>query len=46
MIPPFRESGVLPPGIHTATLAEVEVRFGRGSAMWPIRTGAIRSMAA
>src|SRR5688500_1841940 len=27
MIPPFTEDGFLPPGVHTATLAEFEERF-------------------
>ncbi|MCC7291426.1 MAG: hypothetical protein IT449_05105 [Phycisphaerales bacterium] len=31
MIPPFDDSGFLPPGVHPATLAEIEERFGRGS---------------
>ena len=31
MIPPFDESGFLPRGIHCATLAEIEARFGRAS---------------
>jgi hypothetical protein len=31
MIPPFNESGLLPPGIHTATLAEIAARFGSAS---------------
>ena len=28
MIPPFNESGFLPPGVHRATLAEIRTRFG------------------
>lgn len=28
MIPPFDEHGYLPPGIHPATLDEIEARFG------------------
>jgi hypothetical protein len=28
MIPPFEDNGYLPPGIHPATLEEVEARFG------------------
>jgi Family of unknown function (DUF6932) len=28
MIPPFEENGYLPPGLHGATLAEIEARFG------------------
>lgn len=31
MIPPFNESGCLPPGIHLATILEIEARFGRQS---------------
>jgi hypothetical protein len=31
MIPPFNEHGYLPPGIHAATLDEIEARFGRDS---------------
>ncbi len=29
MIPPFDDNGYLPPGIHQATLDEIEARFGR-----------------
>ena len=28
MIPRFNESGVLPPGIHPATLDEIDAQFG------------------
>src|ERR1700722_13073769 len=28
MVPPFNESGLLPPGIHLATFAEIRDRFG------------------
>ena len=31
MIPDFNEHGYLPPGIHSATLEEIEEHFGRGS---------------
>ena len=31
MIPPFDERGNLPPGVHLATLDEIEARFGRES---------------
>lgn len=31
MIPSFDEDGVLPPGIHPATLTEITQRFGRSS---------------
>jgi hypothetical protein len=32
MIPPFSEEGALPPGIHSASLAEVERRFATNPA--------------
>jgi len=28
MIPPFNDSGFLPPGVHPASLDEIEARFG------------------
>ena len=31
MIPDFDENGNLPPGVHLASLAEIEERFGRDS---------------
>lgn len=31
MIPPFDDAGYLPPGIHTATLEEIALRFGKDS---------------
>src|SRR5205085_9850716 len=31
MIPPFEKGGLLPPGIHPSSLAEIEERFGRQS---------------
>ena len=31
MIPPFTDDGVLPAGIHPATLAEIASRFGQAS---------------
>src|SRR5437867_4315038 len=31
MIPDFNDDGYLPPGIHSATLDEIEKRFGRES---------------
>jgi len=31
MVPPFDESGFLPPGVHPATLAEIAARFGTAS---------------
>jgi hypothetical protein len=29
MIPPFNEFGYLPPGIHPATMDEIDARFGQ-----------------
>jgi len=31
MIPAFADTGYLPPGVHPATLEEIEARFGRES---------------
>ena len=33
MIPPFDKNGYLPPGIHPATLDEIQERFGSSSEM-------------
>ncbi|HZL38284.1 MAG TPA: hypothetical protein VFC78_23425 [Tepidisphaeraceae bacterium] len=41
MIPPFTDTGVLPPGVHPATLAEIEARFG-GS--WELRRAQMDSV--
>lgn len=41
MIPPFDDSGNLPPGIHRASLGEVKARFGVGS---EIRTAQFESI--
>jgi len=32
MLPPFSQKGDLPPGVHAASLDEIEQRFGTGSA--------------
>ncbi len=32
-LPDFRQDGLLPAGIHAATLQEVQIRFGSGSAI-------------
>jgi len=45
MIPPFNESGFLPPGVHRAALAEVEERFGRGSEIRRVQMDSVRWMA-
>lgn len=44
MIPPFHETGCLPPGLHTATLAEVEDRFGRQSELRRVQMESVRWM--
>ena len=42
MIPPFDESGCLPPDVHRATLAEVEERFGRPSELRRVQMDSVR----
>ncbi|MBC8870231.1 MAG: hypothetical protein H8E44_12480 [Planctomycetes bacterium] len=42
MIPSFDEHGYLPPGIHQATLEEIEVRFGRQSEMRRVQMDSLR----
>jgi len=42
MIPAFDDSGNLPPGIHPATLDEIETRFGRGSEIREAQMQSIR----
>jgi hypothetical protein len=44
MIPPFNETGVLPPGVHPATLAEIEARFGAQSELRRVQMESIRWM--
>jgi hypothetical protein len=44
MIPPFDESGCLPPGIHPATLDEIESRFGRLSELRRVQMESVRWM--
>ena len=44
MIPPFEDSGYLPPGIHRATLAEIEKRFGQSSELRRVQMDSIRWM--
>lgn len=45
MIPPsFDDSGVLPPGVHPATLGEVEARFGRQSELRRVQMESVRWM--
>ena len=44
MIPPFEDSGYLPPGIHRATLAEIEERSGQSSELRRAQMASIRWM--
>jgi hypothetical protein len=42
MIPPFDESGCLPPGIHPATLDEIDARFGQLSELRRVQIESVR----
>ena len=44
MIPPFTDSGYLPPGVHPATLVEIEARFGQSSELRRVQMESIRWM--
>src|SRR5438132_13654007 len=44
MIPPFNDSGYLPPGIHPATLDEIDARFGRASELRRVQMESVRWM--
>ena len=44
MIPPFNESGSLPPGVHPAGLDDIEARFGRESELRRVQMESIRWM--
>ena len=44
MIPSFNDSGVLPPGINAATLAEIEARFGVQSELRRVQMESVRWM--
>ena len=44
MIPSFDDSGCLPPGVHPATLAEIEERFGRASELRRVQMESVRWM--
>ena len=44
MIPQFDELGYLPPGIHPATLDEVDVHFGRQSELRRVQMDSVRWM--
>jgi len=44
MIPPFDEHGYLPPGIHSATLDEIDDRFGQQSELRRVQMESVRWM--
>lgn len=44
MIPPFDDAGCLPAGIHPATLAEIESRFGLTSEVRRAQMDSVRWM--
>ena len=44
MIPSFAVSGWLPPGVHPATLAEIDERFGRQSELRRVQMESVRWM--
>jgi hypothetical protein len=44
MIPPFNESGYLPPGVHPATLDEIEQHFGQMSEIRRVQFESVRWM--
>jgi len=45
MIPPFEDNGHLPPGIHRASLDEIEARFGRESELRRVQMESLRWLA-
>ncbi len=44
MIPPFDDSGCLPPGVHPATLDEIDERFGRPAELRRVQMESVRWM--
>jgi hypothetical protein len=42
MIPPFEDNGYLPPGIHRATLDEIETRFAHKSELRQVQMESLR----
>ena len=44
MIPPFNSSGYLPPGIHQATLDEIDARFGQSPQLRRVQMQSLRWM--
>jgi len=45
MVPPFQSGGYLPPGIHRASLDEIEARFGQGSELRKVQMESLRWLA-
>jgi hypothetical protein len=44
MIPPFDDNGWLPPGVHPATLEEIDARFGQLSELRRVQMESVRWM--
>jgi hypothetical protein len=44
MIPSFDANGHLPPGIHLASLADIDARFGRSSELRRVQMESVRWM--
>ncbi len=44
MLPPFDDPGSLPPGVHPATLEEIEARFGTQSELRRVQMDSVRWM--
>jgi hypothetical protein len=44
MIPPFTDAGLLPAGVHPATLDEIDARFGQSSELRRVQMESIRWM--
>jgi len=44
MIPPFDEFGLPPPGVHPATLDEIDARFGQQSELRRVQMDSVRWM--
>ena len=42
MIPPFNDEGYLPPGLHRATLDDINARFGRESELRRVQMESLR----
>jgi hypothetical protein len=44
VIPPFTDTGVLPPGVHPATLTEISDRFGQSPELRRVQMESVRWM--